>query len=660
MNDPAALAEALATRQDKKRIIQNKISNIAPQLASQLKTLRDLHSTRREALLYAITRLDEELAQSEATLTKESSVLEKNLREQLRDLKKQDKLDRRTMSVATLPDEMLACIFGECVNGDIGEPGGEGLGFSPRILALVNRKWYRVALGTASLWRTILVTDAISDYWEIKRNARLSSRTSSKHARTHSAMQVCTTEAELEGALRRTRGTTLEITITFGNNRLSYSSTSAPLYSELYRMLFNDRIAPRIAHLVLERGYMATMTAPLFNYIATNVHRLSNLVHLATVRSYSLHRTQDGKSMLQLVLENSKTLKYLSIIDGNIEDCLRPHVWQNAGHSSTILNLQQLRLGPRCFPDAIFSDNVPVSELIMEDTARVEQAGEKKMWEISPSPWPTRSTPRMNFMCLTRMHLISEDISLLSRLTFPVLDYLRLTQPSGSPSGATPVDIEPFFIPDFVVDLPKLRSLRITARHFAPVNRFNSPQLESFHMTSTHSMKGKVEADFLQLFRSPVPSTEPLVEGSQTTPTKPTELWFQNIHTLYINANVSERVLIQAFRLLPLLRVLKLVPGKKMAQVLVKELTVEKPKPPSKKNNIFCPALEVIELDLVSFTEWDKGLKMAIRVGTTTLDGLPNALIKCVASRQKAGIPLQRCTVISRAGQQEYVKYIES
>jgi hypothetical protein len=78
MNDPAALAEALATRQDK-RIIQKKISNIAPQLASQLETLRELHSTRHEALLYAITRLDEELAQSEVTLTKESSILEKKL-----------------------------------------------------------------------------------------------------------------------------------------------------------------------------------------------------------------------------------------------------------------------------------------------------------------------------------------------------------------------------------------------------------------------------------------------------------------------------------------------------------------------------------------------------------------------------------------------------
>jgi hypothetical protein len=206
------------------------------------------------------------------------------------------------------------------------------------------------------------------------------------------------------------------------------------------------------------------------------------------------------------------------------------------------------------------------------------------------------------------------------------------------------------------MDLPKLHSLQITARHFVPVNRFNSPQLESFHMTSTHPMKGKAEADFLQLFWLPAPSSKPLVEESEPIPTKPTELWFQNIRTLYINANVSERILIQAFRLLPLLCVLKLVPGKKLAQVLVKELTMEKPKPPLKENNILCPALEVSELDLVSFTEWDRGLKMAHRVGTTTLDGLPNALIKCVASRQKAGIPLRRCTVISRDGHVEYVE----
>ena len=83
---------------------------------------------------------------------------------------------------------------------------------------------------------------------------------------------------------------------------------------------------------------------------------------------------------------------------------------------------------------------------------------------------------------------------------------------------------------------------------------------------------------------------------------------------------------------------------------------MEKPKHTSKENNIFCPALEVIELDLVSFREWDRGLKMACRVGTTTFDGLPDALVKCVASRQKAGRPLRRCIVISLDGQQEYVE----
>ena len=67
-----------------------------------------------------------------------------------------------------------------------------------------------------------------------------------------------------------------------------------------------------------------------------------------------------------------------------------------------------------------------------------------------------------------------------------------------------------------------------------------------------------------------------------------------------------------------------------------------------------CPDLEVIELDLVSFIEWDRRGTEGVRVGTAMLTTLPSALEKCVASRRDAGKPLQRCTVIDSQGKREY------
>jgi hypothetical protein len=96
-----------------------------------------------------------------------------HLQKELHKLKKKNKRDQKARSFATLPDELLAEVFRHCVEGDTGKKGGEELGFSPRNLALISRRWYRVALATGSLWHTILVTDTASFYWKLKQNSAL-------------------------------------------------------------------------------------------------------------------------------------------------------------------------------------------------------------------------------------------------------------------------------------------------------------------------------------------------------------------------------------------------------------------------------------------------------------------------------------------------------
>jgi hypothetical protein len=161
----------------------------------------------------------------------------------------------------------------------------------------------------------------------------------------------------------------------------------------------------------------------------------------------------------------------------------------------------------------------------------------------------------------------------------------------------------------------------------------------------------------LSLFPETPTQIGPLAEESRVGLDGPSFHPLRSVHTLHINAEASEGVILQVLRSLPLLRVPSLVPGKQLGEDLVQGLTVKTPTDISTINAILCPDLEVVELDLFSFIEWKRTRTSGVRAGTTTLTTLPTALENCVTSRRNAGKPLQRCTVIDQEGKREYAKY---
>jgi F-box-like len=158
-------------------------------------------------------------------------------------------------SFQKLPAEMLGYIFEECIEEDNIKSRGGDLGVSPWLLAQVCRFWYQTAKGTPSLWRKLLITDRSKTYWSLKRNQ---SQYPSKntHTRLHSSMQVCVNGPEVASALKRSGAASLELTLAFGGIlNASKSQLDSAFYQELYDMVFNEHVASRISHLVIDSEY---------------------------------------------------------------------------------------------------------------------------------------------------------------------------------------------------------------------------------------------------------------------------------------------------------------------------------------------------------------------------------------------------------------------
>jgi hypothetical protein len=553
---------------------------------------------------------------------------------------------KRTMTIATLPNEMLSCIFEECVEGDTGGPGGEGLGSSPRTLALVCRKWYRITSATASLWGTILVTDIPDNYWTIQRNWRLPATEKTKSVSTHSAMQVCTTEQALKRALQRSKGASLDITI--GLKITNFDQDRLPFVSRIYKTLFSKRIGLCITRLTLDPR-PASIIWEVFSCgrRPTAVH-LPNLVSVTNVSSKYIDTCAD--SVLSLVLDNAGNLKDISLIGTELSTSLVPS-WEGAEYS--FQNLRRLSVEYGQMLDQMFQNIMPIPELVIQQAAQIECFGEADVCSIQTYPWPIRSTDQFTFTRVTSIHLILDDLSLLSKIDFPVLESLRLSQSSKHLPGIN----EPVFNPDFIINLPRLRSLRTVTDKFAQLRRFQMPPLESLHLTSTRITTEWTDPDILSLFPEFATQIEPLAEEPRVALDSPSFPSLKSVHTLHINAEVSEGAILQVLKSLPLLRVLRLVPGQQLGEDLVQGLTAKASEGPSTLSSILCPNLAVVELDLFSFIKWKRTRERGVRVGTTTLTTLPTALENCVASRRNAGRPLQRCTVIDQQGKREYAHY---
>jgi F-box-like len=308
------------------------------------------------------------------------------------------------MPITTLPDEILSCIFEECVEGDTGGPGGEGLGSSPRTLALVNRNWYQVASSTASLWRRILVTYLPENYWTIQRNWKLPATEKTKSVSTHSAMQVCITQQALKKALQRGKGMSLDVTI--GLAIYNDDLENRPFVSGVYKTLFSKRIGPRITRLTVDPCPGDVICEP-FSYgrRPTAVH-LSNLVSLTYVSPMRSGTTKE--SMFSLIWENAGNLKEISLIGGEVPSCFSPFSGDDAKYRSTIQNLRRLILGPGHYLDRLFENIMPIPELVIQEAAQVECFGEGEAdpWSLYTRSWPTRHTNEFTFTRVTSIHLI--------------------------------------------------------------------------------------------------------------------------------------------------------------------------------------------------------------------------------------------------------------
>jgi hypothetical protein len=622
--------------------------------ASRLEQMRETYRSRRQELLRSISLLDEDFSRSKAALKQEFH--EAQLAREKRWIEVRAYIQKRdtAKAFAKVPAEILGYIFEECVEGDLGGMGGEGLGTSPWLLALVCRFWCQTAMGTPSLWRKILVTDYPQVYWTIKRNDGLhkSIRSTSASVRSHSAMQVCLNRTELARTLERTGIAPLEITLAICGKPNSNATQHNRFYKELYLAIFNEHVAGRISRLVAENNPWPLYTLDV-GTISDLYLTLSKLISLEihSLKAFSI-MLGDDESMFRLILTNAKDLRTLRVGTGGTPDLLSYHSWRGSSYTGAIANLKELRVSENLHLDAILSGPVDLEVLIIDAAARVEIAAEVgRTWEETTYPWPNVQTPEIAFLRLARVHLILDDFSLLDRLKFPVLEELRLTQSSVSrrSSPFSNETMRPPNDPDFILDLPRLRALRVTSPQIALMNRFIMPQLEDLHITSTCVIQTNTDADFAAFISVP---TAPFARDP--IPDVPPSDSLQSILHLHINATLSEKGMVRILRAFPSLQTLHLVPGRKIGKFSIKALTIGRHKRHTEM--VYCSHLKVIELDCYSFMGWDKAQKAEKRVGTIMPTTIPGLMEKCMKSRKQWGEPLDRYTITTPEGTKlEYV-----
>ncbi|KIM27215.1 hypothetical protein M408DRAFT_24691 [Serendipita vermifera MAFF 305830] len=403
--------------------------------------------------------------------------------------------------------------------------------------------------------------------------------------------------------------------------------------------------------------------------MASSPLALRNLVSLRLFDHTPYVTPRSDKSTLQVILEGSKKLQELSIginfpypanqasWKGMVQipvfpDCIIGPKWKGASYSSTIRNLKRLEVPLGEAVNLIYGENVPVLEFVIQGVAQIADVDIKEMWKITTSPWPIASSPVTTFSRVKSLHLTLDDLSLLTRVVLPTLEELCLTQSSESRRQAICGHTELLITPNTPIYFPKLHTLKVTHSHFSPLRWICAEQLDALHLTSTLLSRKEAEMDFSVLFSS--------IKSAKLHNTSPGRIpsTLLEISRLYINVNISEGVLTRSLESLPRLELLSFVPGNQLQRGFTREFTVDV-EHDTVKANILCPVLQVLELDLHSFLDWDGMGMKAVQIGTATLEDFPSALKRMVSSRELGyTYPLERCTVIERDGAtQEYVEF---
>ena len=618
----ASLEAERASLEAEKVIIMTKVQDDKRTLMEPLQQARAQHAQG----LLALSQLETGIFGAENTFKGIISRLESEARSQIDDIdRKINELSQRGRGArifAKFPAEILGYIFEQCIEGDQGQPGGEGLGVSPWILALVCHFWYQTAMRSPRLWGKIMVTERPEGYWSLERSKNVPDDPGTRqNARFHSAIQICVGAMELAKALQRTGASPLDITLGFRSDKGS-PRPDRDFYEELYQMIFNKDVASRISRLVLD-----AQTAPLEGPAMDISVSLPNLTGLE-VKSNDLNSLpfRGSKSFLRAILEGSTELRDIRL-GGALPLELHYDTWSVSDYEVVISRIKRLRVYSRVGLNTMLRDSISIESLVIDQVVETEERMEGPAWN---SLWPIPQTPEINFQRLTDLHLVVHHLLLLSRLKFPSLKTLRVTQPRSLASDV--------YTAHSTIDLPNLLSLQVASSSIALLNRFDMPHLESLHITGTHSSHRKCNADFKTFVSG---------DHSDTQHAIPPPTFLRNVKTLCINALISDRNLSSVLKAFPFVQTLRVVPGPKLGKCLIDTLQVTKHR---RGTAALCPDLTALELDCHSFREWDKKTRQETRVGTLMPEGLCVAIEKLVTSRRYWGKQLERFTVVDNEG----------
>ena len=326
--------------------------------------------------------------------------------------------------------------------------------------------------------------------------------------------------------------------------------------------------------------------------------------------------------------------------------------------------------------------------------------------EDVPEAWPNRGTLNVNFLRLTALSIVVDDFSILSRLTFPVLQSLEITagiryhtQSTATAfcmTGANNADIAAQYAhPDFVVPLPSLKSLKVRSPHCAPLAHFQMPVLEKLDLTTECKLKIRCEADLEPLFFPNEHKEQKKVDGAKdgiqaesdaarlvpNAMGTDTNSPFPMLREFHVSADLTDKAVVRIIKTLPALHSLSLRLTKRVGLKVFEELAIGKITG-RVLSSITAPGLGVFKVDCTGEVEDTKkkskknvdpngralpaseppalepapGAAGAAGTETDDVDGaktLAKAMSKLATTRKRFWMALETCEVIWPDGKVE-------
>ncbi|PVF92906.1 hypothetical protein CPB86DRAFT_877566, partial [Serendipita vermifera] len=501
--------------------------------------------TEREMLVAQVAELDKQIRMRIDQAKDRFRRVEEEMKRKIQALEEENLKDRNVMALRKLPIEIMGNIFTECV---------KILDVSPRVLALVCKFWYNVAIKTPTLWNRLMITNDPEVYWlthraKGRKPADLNSpvfgataRPMGSGTRSLSATQICTDIHELTCALKRAGNAKLDVTIAFGDNVISMIGQKC-----MYEHLFTEDVSKRIARLEVDRTPLGRELNGLYLQ-----GTLPNLMHLGIH-----HNHLDNRDIYRHILDHATNVHEVQI---TVARC--PLDLQNATWWKKVKRLILKDVGPL---NNIYGGSSSFEEGVTEVESELEYLSVdsvhdmtrrlggtdpsveddeyiyERPWYMTPvslAQWPNSMvTAKIIFRHLKDLTLAVARYADLAPLILPSLESFTLIITEGESQTS------PFSLAEFDLLLPSLKSLRVDAPFCSPLRHIKMPRIESLSLISTCPFKVKSEED---------------LANSIFNTTKHIELPY--LRKLSLNVGVSDKFLISLLKLLPSLTHLYLVP----------------------------------------------------------------------------------------------------